>query len=579
MADVGYPTYTDTDCGAFHVMLSMLGFQAIYSVRTVFGRSWRSTKVPSETKVTMAFGGILEDSHLPHVPGTVILNEEAAHSENVTRGLRHGIGRNAGVVLAPQPSEDPNDPLNFSNTKKITIISILAFGVILYAGTVGPLLNAGLSTIAHDFGVPIGDITVISGYQLLVAGAFGPLVCAFSRKYGKRPLFMLCSILGVAGTIIGSASNGLDTLLTARVVQGFAISAYESLVITAIGDLFFVHERGLYSSIINFLLAGISNFSSVITGTIVANLGWKYLFHILLAFVTLQLILLFLFCPETTYSRDKRYETDEITNVDLEKLAEVEHRNDAGLEKTASSGVRANPVPALKTFRQELAIFTGVYTDENLLQLVLGSFAIWTNLAAAWVIIAVGGSTVLFVAVAFVLAQIFTLPPYNLNAAGVGYLSLGPFVGSIIGSVILGFALDPLIKWFSKRNVGTYEPEYRLVVMLGGFLMGGGLIAWGYMAEQGINLYACATVHGIVLIGVVAICTAATAYALDAYRDMSNEIFIAIMLFKNVVLYGFSEFVNDWTASAGPFVVYSVFGGIGLAITLAAIPVYIFGKR
>ena len=508
----------------------------------------------------MAFGGILEDSHLPHVPGTVILNEEAAHSESVTRALRHGIGRNAGVVLAPQPSEDPNDSLDWSNTKKITIISILAFGVILYAGTVGPLLNAGLSTISQDFGVPIGDITVISGYQLLVAGAFGPLVCAFSRKYGKRPLFVLCSILGVVGTVIGSASSGLDTLLTARVVQGFAISAYESLVI-------------------NFLLAGISNFSSVITGTIVTNLGWKYLFHILLAFVALQLVLLLLFCPETTYIRDKRYDTDEVANVDLEKLAEIEHRNDTTLEKTASSATRAAPIPPLKMFRQELAIFTGVYTDENLFQLVLGSFAVWTNLAAAWVIIAVGGSTVLFVAVAFVLAQIFTLPPYNLTAAGVGYLSLGPFIGSIIGSVILGFVLDPLIKWFSKRNVGTYEPEYRLVVMLGGFLMGGGLIAWGYMAEQGINLYACATVHGIVLVGVVAICTAATAYALDAYRDMINEIFIAIMLFKNVVLYGFSEFVNNWTASAGPFVVYSVFGGIGLAITLAAMPVYVFGKR
>ncbi|KEQ74156.1 serine/threonine kinase 16 [Aureobasidium namibiae CBS 147.97] len=487
----------------------------------------------------MAFGGILEDSHLPHVPGTVILNEEAAHSESVTGGLRHGMGRNAGVVLAPQPSEDPNDPLNWSDTKKISIISILAFDVILYAGTVGPLLNAGLSTISHDFGVPIGDITVISGYQLLVAGAFGPLVCAFSRKYGKRPLFMLCSILGVVGTVIGSASNGLNALLTARVVQGFAISAYESLVITAIGDLFFVHERGLYSSIINFLLAGISNFSSVITVTIVSNLGWKYLFHILLAFVALQLILLILFCLETTYNRDKRYDTDEVANVDLEKLAEVEHRNDTELEKSASSATRAKPVPLPKTFRQELAILTGVYTDENLLQLVLGSFAVWTNFTAAWVIIAVGGSTVLSVAVAFVLAQIFTLPPYNLTAAGVGYLSLGPFVGSIIGSVI----------------------------------------AWGYMAEQGINLYACATVHGIVLVGVVAICTAATAYALDAYRDMSNEIFIAIMLFKNVVLYRFSEFVNNWTAFAGPFVVYSVFGGIGLALTLAAIPVYIFGKQ
>lgn len=525
----------------------------------------------------MAFGGILEDSHLPHVPGTVILNEEAAHSERVTRALRHGKGKNAGVVLAPQPSEDPNDPLNWSNTKKVTIITILAFGVILYAGTVGPLLNAGLSTISHDFGVPIGDITVISGYQLLVAGCFGPLVCAFSRKYGKRPLFILCSILGVVGTIIGSTATGLDSLLAARVVQGFAISAYESLVITVIGDLFFVHERGLYSSVINFLLAGISNFSSVITGTIVNNLGWKYLFYILDAFVALQLILVIFFCPETSYNRERQYDTDEIANVDLEKLAEAEHRDE--LEKTATSGSRVTPLPSPKSFTQELAVFTGVYTDENLFQLVIGSFGVWTNLAAAWVIVAVGGSTVLFVAVAFVLAQIFTLPPYNLNASGVGYLSLGPFVGAIIGSLIMGLILDPLIKWFSKRNVGTYEPEYRLVVMLGGLLMGGGLIAWGYMAEHGINLYACATVHGIVLVGVVSICTAATAYALDAYRDMSNEIFIAIMLFKNVVLYGFSEFVNSWTASAGPFVVYSVFGGIGLAIVFAAVPIYVFGKK
>ena len=528
-------------------------------------------------QVNMGFGGILEDSHLPHVPGTVILNEEAAHSERITRALRHGKGRNAGVVLAPQPSEDPNDPLNWSNTKKITIVTIQALGVILYAGTVGPLLNAGLSTISNDFGVPIGDITVISGYQLLVAGCFGPPVCAFSRKYGKRPLFVLSSILGVVGTIIGSVSNSLDSLLAARIVQGFAIAAYESLVITVIGDLFFVHERGLYASIVNFLICGISNFSSVITGTIVTNLGWKYLFHILNAFVALQLILLFLFCPETSYVRDKQYDTDEIADVDFEKLGEAEHRDE--LEKTVISGSRVTALPAPKTFRQELAIFTGVYTDENLLQLTIGSFAVWTNVAAAWVIIAVGGSTVLFVAVAFVLAQIFTLPPYNLNASGVGYLSLGPFVGAIIGSLIMGFVLDPLIKWFSRRNVGTYEPEYRLVVMLGGLLMGGGLIAWGYMAEHGVNLYVCATVHGIVLVGVVSICTAATAYALDAYRDMSNEIFIAIMLFKNVVLYGFSEFVNDWTASVGPFVVYSVFGGIGLAIVLAAIPIYVFGKK
>lgn len=49
----------------------------------------------------MGFFGILEDHKLPHVPGTVILNEQSAHSEDVTAGLKHGTGRNSHIVLVP----------------------------------------------------------------------------------------------------------------------------------------------------------------------------------------------------------------------------------------------------------------------------------------------------------------------------------------------------------------------------------------------------------------------------------------------------------------------------------------------
>ena len=59
----------------------------------------------------MAFG-ILEpkDPHA-HVPGTSLLDvHEQAIADN-SRILKKGTGRNSHVVLVPQPSDDPNDPL------------------------------------------------------------------------------------------------------------------------------------------------------------------------------------------------------------------------------------------------------------------------------------------------------------------------------------------------------------------------------------------------------------------------------------------------------------------------------------
>ena len=67
--------------------------------------------------------------------GTVLLNDEAAHAEDVTQELKHGTGRNAHIVLSPQPSEDPNDPLNWAMWKKELIIVILSLGAMLNAGT------------------------------------------------------------------------------------------------------------------------------------------------------------------------------------------------------------------------------------------------------------------------------------------------------------------------------------------------------------------------------------------------------------------------------------------------------------
>jgi hypothetical protein len=365
-------------------------------------------------------------------------------------------------------------------------------------------------------------------------------------------------------------------------------SAFESLVVSLIGDLFFVHERGIWMTVIQFILGAASNFSAIIVGPICDTLGWRYLFHMLIAFTGLETILLILFVPETAYNRDHRYDIDELADDHLEDLAAAEKRHGLALDGKSHSDeivkveTATSTSPALrpkKTFVQELAVFTGTYSDDNLFQLFIAPFAVCTNLAVLWMVVVTGGLTAFFVAQSYDMAQIFMFPPYNLTAAGVGYLSLGPFIGGLLGAMILGPTLDPLIRWCAKRNGGVYEPEYRLLGMIPALLTGVGLFAFGYMTQNHFSYYATATMHGMDLFGIVCAAISASAYIIDAFRDMSSEVFIANMVFKNFLFYGFSYFVNNWTATDGPAKVFYTFGGISFAMMLTAPVFFFWGKR
>lgn len=57
--------------------------------------------------------GILEDKHLDHVPGSVLVLDDGKKrqvAQDATRGhLKHD--KTGKILLVPQPSDDPNDPL------------------------------------------------------------------------------------------------------------------------------------------------------------------------------------------------------------------------------------------------------------------------------------------------------------------------------------------------------------------------------------------------------------------------------------------------------------------------------------
>ena len=69
------------------------------------------------------------------------------------------------------------------------------------------------------------------------------------------------------------------------------------------------------------------------------------------------------------------------------------------------------------------------------------------------------------------------LPPTPLiNCQGL--TNLGGIVGIVLAMLITGPLNDWGIVWISQRNRGVYEPEYRLVFMLGMLFGVFGYVGW-----------------------------------------------------------------------------------------------------
>jgi len=208
---------------------------------------------------------------------------------------------------------------------------------------------------------------------------------------------------------------------------------------------------------------------SIIAGPITANLGWKYLFNICFPFIVVQLILLIFFVPETTYRRAAIYDIDTTSASDLARLAEIETRAKGHQNRTTNSdnekevaphdapsaATEYQPPPLPKTFFQRMAIFTGTYSSDSVVKMVLSSIVIMANIGASWVIFISGLLVAWYVAMSFIAAPLLSAPPYNFSAAGVGYTSVGPLIGGTIGCIFCSIIMDPMLKWLTKLNKGV----------------------------------------------------------------------------------------------------------------------------
>ncbi|EJT74215.1 hypothetical protein GGTG_08059 [Gaeumannomyces tritici R3-111a-1] len=571
--------------------------------------------------------GILEDKVMDHVPGTTRYfdnPERPLFAPDADTGLKCDRSGPVPIILVPQPSDDPNDPLNWPLWRRDVITLILSL-VATIAVSLGPILAANTVTLSLWFGVDFTKIALLTGYFLLGVGLMGVIFVPSSRIWGKRHAFVFgLIIIIISSAWAGDVGRNYDSMVGARVIQGFGAAPYEALVNVAVGDLYFVHERGKRMAGTNLAVFGGAFATPILVGKITHTIGWWWTFYLVAILCAASLPAIVFLCPEVAYRRDKSLNTDMLSEDErtASKPNTTSQYNDNGRPEqpapatadAATNQARSGeekphdqdavnpypsnaapqmtpmgmprPVPRKKTFVESLALFDGRKTDDNFFVLFARPFVLFAQPAFFWACLIQGTMIGWTVFIGVILGQFFLGPPLWWNEVNTGYAYTGAFVGALVGFVIAGGLADWSAKKMTAWNGGVYEPEFRIVLIIPQLILGcAGLYGFGITADGllGDKYHWSVPIafFGLVVAGMVVGAVASSLYIVDAYRDLAIEGFTCMIIFKNVFSYALTYKAYDWIQEnqtrATP--VFNALATVQVVVCVLSIPMYIWGKR
>ncbi|KAI1066926.1 hypothetical protein LB507_011387, partial [Fusarium sp. FIESC RH6] len=176
-----------------------------------------------------------------------------------------------GLSLTPTPSDDPNDPLNWTRGKNNTIPLLVAvYSFLANSALIGPSVYVNLPPQQVDKTTSEASQLVNNPNFLF---GFGSVIFApMYHTVGRRSTMLISIIIYCIGLLGCAPSKSYGVLMGFRMVHGFGSSLCEALPAQAVADVFFLHERGKALGWYTLLLMMVPSF----TYLIVPPVFWVY---------------------------------------------------------------------------------------------------------------------------------------------------------------------------------------------------------------------------------------------------------------------------------------------------------------
>ncbi|KXL42978.1 hypothetical protein M433DRAFT_58968 [Acidomyces richmondensis BFW] len=448
-----------------------------------------------------------------------------------------------GFPLRPQPTDDPLDPLCWPYWLKIGVLLQVSFLAFL-----GPFCQAVINSAFVPLAKSMHITVTVASYNTTIAILFAgvsPLIWSpVSNTYGRRPIFIAVTALGIASQCACAVAPTWAGILTARAFVGIGTSAGMGIGAAVVADMFFMHERGKYMGIYIVFVTNGAHLAAVVGGFTALNphLGWRWCYWVP-AMILAGTWVINLFClPETLYNRNARA-----------NIAQTGPNRDwTRLFTFGNVAVRR---------KMKLSDFTHVFEMLRYPSVLLPAIYYSISFGLGSVLFAVTGA-----------AAFGSI--YNFNTAEVGMaIGLSTFVGTLVGELSAGPVSDRILYLQTKRSGGAFRPEARLQAIWPGFILcPAGVIIEGVTLQYKTHWIGPILGIGIAAFGLQIISTNVFAYCTDCYKPQSAEISTLLNFGRQVFSFTLGFYMvpfahaSTWGVAWAVMAIIdaSLFSGIGL---------------
>ncbi|KIW33280.1 uncharacterized protein PV07_00140 [Cladophialophora immunda] len=520
---------------------------------------------------------------MPWPPGTVRI--EDLHSKN------------ADIILQPQPTTDPNDPLNWPSWRKYLNFILVNFYVLLVFALINMVTVTWASmNLELGFSYDILNDSYAAGCGSLCIG--GIFLLPFALKYGRRPVYIL-SLAVQCGIAVWSARvQNVADLMMVNILGCFVGALCEVMMQMTVADVFFVHQRGLMNSIYIWVLTIGSSLAPLAAGYVTASQGWRWVWWWTAILIGVFVVLMFFLYEETKYEcktldgfpTTNRPSQDDFTgsvNQALEEKSPPSKDTEANTVEVSRresqlTRVEIDPTIPVKPYWKKLALWSS--SPRSIRFLVRHSYQpfliLWHIRAVLYMSLLNGAMTAAAIMPITVYSVYMTLPPYNFEPQQIGLLGLPAFIGTLIAALICGPLSDWMILRMARSNGGIYEPEMRLWLILAFTpFVAAGLLMFGIGLDRGLPWPFVAVGLGVGSFGMTPAMSLSLTYLTDAYTEIISDSLVAVTFVKNLFPTILVFALTPWITAVGLGNVFITAAVIFVFILLGNIIFIRFGKR
>ncbi|KAI4519547.1 MFS general substrate transporter [Schizophyllum commune Loenen D] len=522
----------------------------------------------------------IEKEELEALPGTRRLFDSEGH-----------VTKHGDVVLIPQPTDSPNDPLQWSLARKIWHTALVCFVTALTAatsnsaGSAADGFNEELGIDYSSFNTGAGILFIGIGYWVLFSS---PAV----HLYGRRILYLVSMILGLAGSIwFGVAKNEAGTIWS-QLFVGASESIAEAVVQLSLMDLWFEHQAGAAIGVYVLATSVGTYLGSLIASYIAYSfLGFRWVGYMGAVICGGTLVLLFFGLEETQFDR-AGYMAKHGLNVSerVEKVvvdAALDDEKKGGQSPTRDferSGSGFAEPEAQKSYWQRIQLISPAHNLRG------SGFKQWTRqiwhtlkvftFPAVWYAgLQWGMQSAMLTFYLTVEQDTWYGAPWFYSDAQVGNMNIPTLIGSVIGCCIAGWGSDYFTLWVTRRRGGVMEAESRLWLMiLPTIIFPAGMFIFGIGSGRGWDWPAPYVGLGFIGFGYGCAGDLSMAYLVDAYPDMVLEGMVGVAVINNSIGCIFSFVTSPWMDASGVENTFIAAGVLSFAALATTLPMAVWGK-